>query len=114
MPRPRLRVSVRWTMLAIAFIGVVMTLVRQLYFANTLYARGYDEDRFQQIRAGMTSEEVEALVGPPLKKYPWAYQPSLVGWCYTDKRRGYGDYWKREVFLEKGKVVDVVSNYWVD
>ena len=66
-----MRVSIRHLMIVIAFIGFAMFAVREMFFANTVYSAGYDESRFRQVRVGMTSEEVEALLGPPLEKVPW-------------------------------------------
>ena len=61
----RLRVSMRHMMIATALIGLAMFAVREMFFANTVYSAGYDESRFRQVRVGMTSEEVEGLLGKP-------------------------------------------------
>ena len=37
---------------------------------RTVYATGFDETRFQQLRIGMSQAEVEAAVGQPLAKDP--------------------------------------------
>jgi hypothetical protein len=60
----------------------------------------------------MTSQEVEALLGPPLRKTPWT--PDSVNWAYSDSRPGCPDYWMRDIFIENGVVENVVSIYWVD
>ncbi len=100
-------------MILIALIGIVVFSVRQMFFASTVYSVGYDESRFRQIRVGLTSEEVEALMGPPLKKVPWPRQ-GFVNWSYTDCRPGPSNYWMRDVFMKDDKVVNVVGIYWVD
>jgi hypothetical protein len=87
--------------------------VREMFFANTVYSAGYDERCFRQVRVGMTSAEVEALLGPPLKKVPWP-QAGVVIWLYTDKRFKRGDYWRRDVFMTNDGVSEVMSTYWID
>jgi outer membrane protein assembly factor BamE (lipoprotein component of BamABCDE complex) len=111
---PRVRFTVRRIMILIAVIGFALFAVRQTYFANTLYSVRYDESRFRQVRAGMTSSEVEALMGPPLEKVS-APQIGVVIWLYTDRlhNRG-GDYWKRDVWMEDDKVVNLVNIYYSD
>ena len=113
MRKLRFRVSTRQLMILIALIGIAAFVVRQMFFASTVYSVGYDENRFQQVRVGMTSGEVEALMGPPLKKVPWP-MPGIVNWSYTDSRPGSSDYWMRDVFMGDDKVVRVVSTYWID
>jgi hypothetical protein len=106
-------------MTGIAVIGSAMFAVRWMFFVSTVYSTGYDESRFRQVRVGMTSEEVEQLLGPPLKKVPWWQpgvwgQPSDVNWLYTDCRPGFSNYWMRNVLMGDGKVIQVQSTYWVD
>jgi hypothetical protein len=111
-------------MVVIAVIGFAMFAVRWMFFASTVYSAGYDEGRFRQVRVGMTSEEVEELLGPPLKKVPWWQpgvsgqpvwgQPGDVNWLYTESRPGYSDYWMRNVLMRDGKVIQVQSAYWVE
>lgn len=107
------RSSVRLLMIVIAVIGLAMFVVRAILSWNTVYSAGYDEGRFRQVRVGMTSEEVEGLMGPPLRKLPWPDQ-NLMIWMYTAKRSGGGDYWRRHVFMKDGKVVQVISMYTDD
>lgn len=119
MQKPRFSMSIRRMMIAVAFIGIVMRVGWWMVFGSTDFSPGYDEGRFRQIRVGMTSEEVEALMGPPLKKVPWPpqdwpYQQGVVNWSYTDSRPGYSNYWLREVLMKDGKVSRVMNMYWVD
>jgi hypothetical protein len=104
MQGARFRVSTRLVMVVIAVIGFAMFAVREMFLDNTIYSAGYDESRFRQVRMGMTSEEVEALMGPPLEKVPWP-EAGVVIWLYTDRLHNRsGDYWKRDVWM-KGKNV---------
>ena len=110
----RLRFSLRLLTIVIAVIGVAMFAARETFFANTVYSTGYDESRFRQVRVGMTSEDVEALMGPPLRKTRWWPDRDLVCWEYTAKRKGGGDYWRRDVFMKDGKVVELMDWYEID
>jgi hypothetical protein len=113
-------------MIAIAVIGFAMFAVRWLVSASTVYSAGFDESRFRQVRVGMTSEQVELLLGPPLKKVPWWQpgvggqpvwgQPGDVNWLYTECGHviGYKWYWMRNVLMRDGKVIEVQSAYLDD
>jgi hypothetical protein len=79
---------------------------------ETLYAAGYSEWRFFGIRTGMAQDEVEKRLGPPLIKVPW--ENGRTCWMYTRQRTGLSDYWRRWIFMENGKVQDIVSDYWYD
>lgn len=109
----RFRITIARAMVVIVIAGFSMFAIRHMLFANTVYSTGFDEIRFQQVRDGMTSAEVEALVGPPLEKVPWP-EEGVVIWLYTDKRYNRGNYWKRDVFMNNGKVDRIISMYWID
>ncbi len=100
-------------MILVAVIAIVVAGVRQMLYRSTVYSVEYDESRFQQVRVGQTSKEVEALMGPPLTKVPWPDQ-GIVNWSYTVKRFGYSNYWRRDVFMENDKVDQVSSFYEID
>jgi outer membrane protein assembly factor BamE (lipoprotein component of BamABCDE complex) len=115
MQTARVRLSLRLLMIVIAVIGLAVFAVRQMFFANTIYSVGYDELRFRQVRVGMTSSQVEALMGPPLEKVPWPEESGGVIWFYTDRRHNRsGDYWKRDVWMKDDKVSNVINMYWQD
>ena len=111
----RWKVSTRGLMILVALIAVGMAGVRQLYFANTVYSANYSEGRFGRIQEGMTTNEVESLVGQPLRKVPQLYGvPETALWMYSVKRHGGGDYWLRNVYFQSNKVVNVAKMYWID
>jgi hypothetical protein len=103
-------------MVVIVVIGLAAFAVREMFFANTIYSAGYDESRFQQVRVGMTSSEVEALIGPPLRRVPWWPNQGLVCWEYSNSRPGSSKhYWRRDVFVEDDTVIEIMSWYeWPD
>lgn len=65
----------------------------------------------------MTREEVEAIVGPPLRKVPWnesAGSPHEEMWQYSDRRDYTANYWRRWVLFEDDKVLEIISDFWFD
>jgi hypothetical protein len=78
----------------------------------TYYSKGYSENKFMSLRVGMTSKEVEAVMGPPLEKIPW--QDGRVLWTYSDRDDDTCDFWRRWVLFKNDRVDDVVSDYWDD
>ena len=62
-----LRFTVRGMMVAVLLLGVGLGTARWWVRYNfaTVYAPSYREDRFAQVRFGMTRREVESLLGRP-------------------------------------------------
>ena len=102
-------------MLTVASTGIILFLFRGciLYPENTIYFLAYSETTFRQARAGMTTKEVEALMGPPLRKVPWFDGP-FTNWQYTTQYNPTLNFWRRWVFIRNGKVAFVVNDYGVD
>ena len=123
---PRVRFTVRRMMIVIAAIGLAMSALRLVFFATTISSAGYDESRFRQVRVGMTSEDVEVLLGRPLRKVSWWQpgvsgqpvwgQPGDVNWLYTECRHfaGYKWYWMRNILMREGKVIEIQNAYLDD
>jgi hypothetical protein len=118
--------TVSQLMLIIAFICINLAAARMLLESDcffgfgTVYAPGYSESRFHRIRVGMTPAEVEMIMGEPLQKGDWGCltpSPSTGDrdtWRYSNQHDYTANFWRRWVIFEKGKVVDVVSDFWVD
>ena len=107
----------------IAVIGLHLAFVRlllkndPLFGFCTFYSAGYSERRFHAVRIGMTREDVEAIVGPPLEKVPWnasVGSPNEEMWHYSERRDDTANYWRRCVLFKDGKVREVISDFWVD
>lgn len=120
-PRPRL--TVRRLMAIVALIAIHLAFVRVLlnidpFFGfGTIYAERFSERRFGTIRVGMTPGEVEAIVGRPLRKVPWDDPGAPTGkemWYYSDQFHYTFNYWRRWVLFEKGKVLVVINDFWLD
>jgi hypothetical protein len=110
-------------MLIIALISVNIAAARMLLKSDaffgfgTIYAPGYSERRFHRIRVGMTCAEVEAIMGRPLDKVDWSFGTAPKDremWRYSKQHNALANCWRRWVLFEKGKVLEVVSDFWVD
>jgi hypothetical protein len=66
----------------------------------------------------MTPAQVEAIVGRPLSKNNnWGSGPNPTEsemWMYSSHRSDTANFWRRWVLFDKGKVVDVINDFWID
>ena len=119
--RPTLTVAA--AMLLVAWAGVILANVQwfQVNFA-TVYAPSYREDGFAQVRIGMTRQEVEPLLGPPLRNSPLPSEFWEPDDCWVYSRPPgpglWGDnYWRRWIFFgpgKEGRVDAIVKDYYED
>ena len=77
---------------------------------DTEYSAGYSDRGFRQIKAGMTEQEVLALVGEPLDTLISAVG---VGWRYTRSPQSHS-YHMRQLMFRDGRVSRVFREYYVD
>jgi hypothetical protein len=117
------RVTVRRLTGLVAVIALHVAFLRLLmnndpFFGFcTNYSEGYSESRFNSLRVGMTREEVNAIIGAPLRvqaRNQDALSRDEETWEYSDRRDYTANYWRRWVLFENGKVVVVVNDFWVD
>jgi hypothetical protein len=120
---PRQRLTVRGLMVIVSLIGIHLATFRALlihehFFGfGTFYSEGYSESRFLTLRVGMSRAEVEAIVGRPLRKVPWNQNMGPNNeeiWQYSDRPDYTANYWRRWVYFDNGKVVEVINDFWVD
>jgi SmpA / OmlA family len=119
----RRTLTVATSMLLVAWAGVILAIV-QWFHVNfaTVYAPSYREDRFAQVRIGMTRQEVDSLLGTPLRNTPLPSESWKPDDCWVYSRPpgpGYwGDnYWRRWIFFgpgKDGKVEAIVNDYYED
>jgi hypothetical protein len=112
------RFKVREAMMAIALLalglGTARWWVRHHFW--TVYAPGYSESQFRKVRIGMTPNEVEAILGRPIRKDPTS-KSSARWWIYSEPppHGTIGDnYWKRWVLLDDDKVSAIEDDYYVE
>lgn len=104
--------SMRGIILVVACIGLGLGCVHRVIFPPTIYARGYDEARFQSICEGMTGDQVISALGAPLEKRPWTDGQEC--WEYSAQYTYTSDYHRRWIFMQNGRVRSVVNDYWFD
>jgi hypothetical protein len=83
----------------------------QLLGHDTRYAAGYSESGWRKLRRGMTTREVEAILGPALKKIHYERDHEI--WSYTDSPRG-SDYWRRAVSFRGDVADEFVGGFYLD
>ena len=105
----------------IACIGAGLALGRYyllhvdtLFGFGTIYARRYTERGFNSLRPGMSCEQVEAIIGAPLRKVLWPVPAGDEDWWYSKAPERDGNYWRRWVSFRNNRVVATVSRFWID
>jgi len=81
--------------------------------SRTVYSSRYDESRFLRVTVGMSAEEVESLVGPPIFKSKVFNSRDEV-WHYSQGKTELDDYWRRWIAMSDGKVSQITCDYWYD
>jgi hypothetical protein len=102
-------------MSAVAIIGLCCALAELIYhrFGNTVYANHYSEHKFRSLGIGMTTHDVQAIMGAPNRKDSWADRGEIELWRYSESAND-GDYWRRWIFFRNGRVCGIDCQYWID
>jgi hypothetical protein len=124
MRLPCVRFTVRRMMIAVAVLGAGFTALPWLIYGpslfdvilsgvghDTAYSATYTEARWRRLYRGMTTSEVEAVIGPPLRKKSWPHQSEV--WMYS-MSPGDTHYWKRQVIFRAGKVEGFDGGFYFD
>lgn len=105
--------TTREVLALVASIAVGLACIHRVFFPPTIYAPRYREIRFQAIRPGMTSEQLESALGPPLEKRETG-EPGSQIWIYSDQYTPESNYDRRWIFVTSGLVREILNDYWVD
>ncbi len=116
----RLRSDPRWlTWLTVACVGTPLILPTLFFLwfhflrcGPTYYAAGFTEAKFASLHHGLTPEQVEVIIGPPLEKHPQDDGGTL--WTYSDRDDATCDFEMKWVYFRAGKVEHVVNIHWDD
>ena len=87
--------------------------------SDTKYSHGYSHKKFRQIKIGMTEKQVIEIIGEPLVRWqPYLYtnykeKCHFVGLQYSESPSS-TNYRLRQVYLDKGKVAEIISYYNLD
>ena len=79
---------------------------------ETIYTAGYDEQKFESIKTGMTADQVNKLMGEPLKRID--VDGHRVIWLYSKQGPHDTNYKIRNVWLQENKVVRIDRSFFVD
>jgi hypothetical protein len=89
--------------------GLIYPLVTK---PDTRYSSGFSHRRFLRVTPGMTTSEVEGLLGPPLSIY-FVERTGEAGWKYSDTVTD-SSYYARSVLFRNGRVTRRLSEFYVD
>lgn len=90
-----------------------------IFTTDTKYANGYSDNRFNQIKIGMTEEEVLGILGAPLTRWsPYHYtrfqnKANFVGFQYSECPSD-THYRLRQIYFDNGIVAERIGYFYID
>lgn len=91
-----------------------------LFGEDTVYSNDFSNRNFRKIKIGMTEKQVLDLLGQPLSKfaYRWVNNKTynnkrFIGLKYSETPNG-GDYRLRIIYIDKGIVVGIMGEFYLD
>jgi hypothetical protein len=118
-----LRFRLRTLMIAVAVVGLGLVPVSLFFNAtadeklafiaghDTSYATGFTEEGWHSLRRGMSTREVERIIGSPLEKHRNPGGTEL--WNYS-RSPGSTHYWVRTVEFRGGTMSQLRSGFYFD
>lgn len=131
-----------WFSLCIIILTCISFILFSWIFGeNTIYAPEYSEQKFDNLKEGLTTEEVWNVLGSPLMIYEINKEGRILRvkqdkrvsfpdveeaeydkekihttiWCYTIQGTPSSDYHERKViFSKEGEVIKVVKSFYID
>jgi hypothetical protein len=91
--------------------GMDGCLMAPLFGEDTQYASGYSTEAFRKLRAGMSKDEVFALLGEPLGRYP--VFDGREGWRWTRSPGDHG-YRVRVTLFTGERISEIIHHYYLD
>ena len=76
----------------------------------TYYAPKFNQNKFNSLRPGMSSGELEKVMGPPLEKI--RRRDGSVLWAYSGRADVSCSYWRRLVMVRDEKITSIANDYW--
>jgi hypothetical protein len=96
----------------VAFILFVVWFFIHCAFSPTFYAPGFTEAKFASLREGMTTDEVEAIIGRPLETV--RHEDGETLWTYSNRDDCTCDFEMRWLHFREGRIVRVVNTHWTE
>jgi hypothetical protein len=99
----------------IALDGFEGELCGLVFKTDTRYAAGYEHPKFCAIKIGMTEQQVIEILGEPLSRWqPYVGEKGhFVGLQYSESPTS-THYRLRQVYLDYGRVAEVISYFYLD
>ncbi len=94
----------------------VVTLILQ---PEPKYSSGYTDEKFESISIGMSEKQVLDILGEPLTRWrpyrntKFQDKEHFVGLQYSESP-GSGHYNLRQIYLDNGKVAEIISYFYID
>jgi hypothetical protein len=112
----------QWSKLALIIVGFVFSFcilpIGFMFESGTVYSRDFSRRKFGKLRVGMAAQEVERIIGPPLKKVPWPKTSTDASveemWAYTWQVDPTDSYYRKWVFYGNGRIKEIVNDIWID
>lgn len=86
--------------------------------SGTVYSKNYSRWRFSKLRVGMSQQQVEMIMGPPLKKVSWPGTSTddtvEEMWAYTWQATSTDSYYRKWLFFSGGHISEIVNDIWID
>lgn len=110
-------------MIALSVVGLYRYLGAEQYFfvwpsIDTRYSKDYNEEKFNQITVGMSIDDVEELIGQPLRIYHhgWNNSNEMTYSYSSDNRFKFADFaWLgREIVFKDDKVIEIRKEIYYD
>lgn len=110
----------RWASISFKnFIYLGVFFLVSSCISDTRYSPGYTEIKFSSIKIGMTEKPVLKILGEPLARWrPYQYtnfkeKSHFVGLQYSESPSS-TNYNLRQIYLDSGKVAEVISYFYID
>lgn len=82
-------------------------------FEETVWAPGFSEHSFVQVKLGMEANQVLAILGAPLRKDDDC--SNICFWMYTHQATGTADFDQRWIVFDKdSKVIELRKSFFID
>jgi outer membrane protein assembly factor BamE (lipoprotein component of BamABCDE complex) len=94
--------------------GQAARVVLMVLGDSTIWAPGYTEEKWRQLKVGMSKDDVQQLLGEPFAKLHRDHGNVSEGWYYTDRADLDGNFQQRRVKLRAGVVFEVVDEIFWD
>ena len=93
--------------------------LNEMVFGNTKWSDGFTDSKFSSVRVGMSSAEVQAILGEPVLRHTASSGEDVWHYAYGNRRDKSGvwadcDYTERVVLFADGKVSSIRRSFYFD